>query len=185
MPDYLLPCSCGQKTRVANAQAGGQVACVCGKSLAVPTLRGLRELDLAPPMKDAVQRAGWSRQQGTVFATGLLIAAVGLYMVAYYSWKYAQLTVQGSHLLVDRTQDVLKASSAEVGSLSPAKMLEEWNKEKEEGLGEKYTPIWVTAKATISQYVSRIQAGAVAAAAGVLVAAAAMFVGRRPGMVKS
>jgi hypothetical protein len=180
MPDYLLPCSCGQKVRVANAQAGGQVTCVCGKSLAVPTLRGLRELEFAPAVKDPGRRAGWSRQQGAAFAVGLLIAAVGLYVATYYSWRYAQLTVQGSHLLVDRTDDVVKATDEAISSLSPVSMLEAWNKEKEEGLGEQSTPIWVTAKATIDLYLSRIKAGAIAALCGILVAAGSLFVGRQP-----
>ena len=50
---FLLPCSCGQKVRVGNAQAGAGVRCVCGKSLTVPTLRGLRELESAPPDENA------------------------------------------------------------------------------------------------------------------------------------
>ena len=181
---YLLPCSCGQKTRVANAQAGGQVACVCGKLISVPTLRGLRDLELAPPNQTGRAEPGWSRIQGIVFVIGLLIAAVGLYFVAYYSWRYAQLTVQGSHWFVDRTEDVVKSLSAEVSAMSPASMLDEWAKVKLEGLGEPSKPIWVTAKETIDQYKSRIMAGAITLSAGALLAVCALFLGRAPSLSK-
>jgi len=44
MPDYLLPCVCGQQTHVSIVQAGQSVRCVCGAPLQVPNLRELREL---------------------------------------------------------------------------------------------------------------------------------------------
>src|SRR3954466_947072 len=88
---YLLPCTCGQKVRIANAQAGGKVACGCGKSLAVPTLRGLRELELAPPETRSAASPGWSRVHGGFFASGLLIATLGFVVVAYSLFRYTQI----------------------------------------------------------------------------------------------
>jgi hypothetical protein len=179
MPDYLLPCSCGQKHRVVTAQAGGNVSCTCGKSLPVPTLRGLRDLEIAPPAQATKTRPGWNRTQGYTFVLGLLIAAVGIYLIAYYSWRYAQLTVQGSAYLVDRTDDVVQGLSEEVSSMTPAALFDEWAKTKEEGLGEQHKPIWVTAKETIARYLFRIQAGAITLAAGLLLAITALFLGRQ------
>jgi hypothetical protein len=177
MPDHLLACSCGQKVRVANAQAGGQVACNCGKLLSVPTLRGLRDLELAPPLEVAGKKPGWTRLQGITFVLGLLIAAVGLYLIAFYSWRYAQLTVQGSDWLVDRTDDVVRAQEAQINSMSAASLFDEWAKVKEEGLGEQSKPIWVTAKEQIARYVFRMQAGAAALIIGALLAIGALFLG--------
>src|SRR5262245_41381266 len=42
--DYLLPCTCGQSVTVTEGSAGAQVKCVCGRTLTVPSLGGLREL---------------------------------------------------------------------------------------------------------------------------------------------
>jgi len=88
---YLLPCSCGQSTQVATAQAGGEVVCSCGQRLHVPTMRGIRELQLAPPGKTAKNAPGWSRVHGTIFATGLVAAVVGLSIIAVCSLQYARI----------------------------------------------------------------------------------------------
>lgn len=42
---YLLPCSCGQKIAVESSQAGQSILCSCGKSMEVPTMKGLRQLE--------------------------------------------------------------------------------------------------------------------------------------------
>jgi hypothetical protein len=47
MPDYLLPCACGQQTRVTGVQAGKTVRCACGQPLVVPSMRELRTLPRA------------------------------------------------------------------------------------------------------------------------------------------
>src|SRR5262249_39770102 len=130
---YLLPCSCGQKVRVANSQAGGQVTCICGKSLGVPTLRGLRELELAPAELQE-RSAGWNRVQGTIFAGGLFVAAIGATLVAFYLLKYAQLHQSG--WAQDRSADFTRAMTAPIDALTPEKALEMWNQEiLAEGLG--------------------------------------------------
>jgi len=173
---YLLPCSCGQKTRITAAQAGAEVACVCGKSLSVPTLRGLRELEVAPPEVSGRTRPGWSPVHGALFATGLLIAAAGLSMVTYSLWRYTQLASSG--LSADRSGDVVRFESANIDKLTPLQMLAAWSELKEEGLGEKQTPIWVVAKEKIRGYQFWMSCGGGAFAAGVLLAVAALFVGR-------
>jgi hypothetical protein len=173
---YLLPCSCGQKMRVAAAQAGGQLKCGCGKSLSVPTLRGLRELELAPPETPARKRPGWSPVHGALFASGLLVAATGLALVTYSLWRYTQLASSG--LSADRSGDVVKFESANIDKLTPLQMLNAWSELKEEGLGEKQTPIWVVAKEKIRGYQFWMTCGGGAFVAGVLLSVTALFVGR-------
>ena len=70
---YLLPCSCGEPTRVSPSQAGGKVTCACGITLDAPPLRQLRELPLAD--EDDRTTAGWGFRQGFVTA-GVVLAAL-------------------------------------------------------------------------------------------------------------
>jgi len=44
---YLLPCSCGEKVAVESTQAGQNILCSCGKTMEVPTMQGLRQLEQA------------------------------------------------------------------------------------------------------------------------------------------
>jgi hypothetical protein len=171
---YLLPCSCGQKVRVANSQAGGQVACGCGNRLPVPTLRGLRELEIAPTDVPKRSRAGWSRLHGAFFATGLLAAAVGFVLITLFLWRYSQLV----GLSTDRTDDVVQAESTQIDNFTAVQLLTAWSELVEQGLGEKQTPIWIAAKETIRGYLMWVSVGAGAIVAGILLSVATLFVGR-------
>src|SRR4051812_15575201 len=119
---FLLPCSCGQKVRVANAQAGGQVGCVCGKSLNVPTLRGIRQLEPAPVEAQGKAAPTWSRVHGALFACGLLLAGVGLFLVSTYLWRYAQ--IGAAQLAVDHSAEVTSAMAGQIDKLTPVQALE-------------------------------------------------------------
>ena len=54
---YELTCTCGAKHAVTVSQAGQSLACSCGNSLAIPTLRGLKELPVAEPTAAVKGRA--------------------------------------------------------------------------------------------------------------------------------
>src|SRR5262245_34237171 len=136
---FLLPCSCGQKVRVAIAQAGEQVACVCGNRRAVPTMRGIRQLEPAPPEAATKTIPGWSRVHGAFFALGLVAAAVGVVLMAFYGLRYARAVDFG----VDRTEETIKAVSAGIDKLSPTDALKEWTDTVREGIGPRETPPWV------------------------------------------
>jgi hypothetical protein len=163
---YLLPCTCGQKTPVSVAQAGGHVMCVCGEKLAVPTLRGLRQLELAPAVAVS-PKAGWSRIQGAVFASGLTVAAIGIVLLAMSGLQYGQIV--GFGMTQDRTQDVLRTQQADIEQLSPTQALAEWHKVVGEGLGEQEEPPWSKFKRLAASHVIRIKVGAVAVIGGILV----------------
>ncbi len=89
MPSYLLPCTCGQKTRVSTAEAGRSVHCVCGARLDVPSMRELRELAPAEPVaasRRARSMAAWSNRHRVAFV--LLLAALGcLTLVGYLALR--------------------------------------------------------------------------------------------------
>lgn len=172
---YLLPCSCGQKVRVANAQAGGQVACRCGNRLAVPTLRGLRELEPAPADVQAV-KPGWSPLHGAFFATGIAIATLGVAIFGYSLWRYAQL----AGLSIDRSGDVVEFESANIDKLSAVQMISAWSELLDEGLGEKQKPIWIAAKEKLREYRIWMISGGGAVAIGAALSIATLFVCRPP-----
>ena len=174
MPQYLLPCTCGQKVRVANAQAGGQVQCVCGQRLSVPTLRGLRSLEPAPPEANVKAAAGWSRLHGAVFAAALLVATGGAAIAVYHGWRYLQVMPFAK----DYSPDVIRAEAAHIDELSPVETLTHWSKLVEEGLGPKDPFLWTKAQESAKGLQWWIRLGGELVAGGVLVALATLVVGR-------
>jgi hypothetical protein len=170
---YLLPCSCGHKTPVSVAQAGGQVACVCGNSLPVPTLRGLRELEIAPAAV-VEKKAGWSRTHGAVFATGLTVAAIGVVLRALSVLQYGQIV--GFGMTKDRTEDVLRSQQADIEGMSPTQVLAEWRKDVEDGLGEPEEPPWSKFKRLAANKMSWIKFGSAAVIGGILISLITLLV---------
>jgi hypothetical protein len=180
---YLLPCSCGQHVRVASAQAGGQVTCACGQHLSVPTLRGLRQLALAPPEIQGPAAGSWGKAHGVLFASGLLIAGVGVFLISTYLFRYAQIRyaqVGGKGLTVDRSAEVTTAMAGEIDKLTPVQALDLWKTEVlTEGLGQAQKPLWIAAKERLAEYARWMKIGGIVLAAGVLLSVVTLFVGRR------
>jgi hypothetical protein len=86
---YLLPCSCGKKTVVDSGQAGLSLRCSCGAELAVPTMRGLSQLERAegPPAdrrQYAAPQSTWGARQALIFL-GLIIM-LGALLPAGLAW---------------------------------------------------------------------------------------------------
>ncbi len=85
MPEYLLPCECGEHTIVSTAQAGETVRCVCGNELQVPTMRGLQELE---PLERATagdaKAESWDDRHRVAFL--LVLGALTCVGVAIYLW---------------------------------------------------------------------------------------------------
>jgi hypothetical protein len=134
---YLIPCSCGQKVRVELGQAGSQVRCVCGNALAVPSIRGLRQLETeSKPAKRP--QAAWSPIRGTIFSASLFIGVVSLAAAAYYGYLF-----YGSRPLDDPAKRVARDQEVHIDSLSPLDSLAEFRLQEQEGLGEPQTPFWV------------------------------------------
>ena len=142
MAQYLLPCTCGEKVRVEAAQAGGQVACACGKTLSVPTLRGLRALEEAPADAAAAKRAAdrrWSPLQGILFSSGLLVTVIALGVVAYAFWQYVQATPYTRDVSPELTQ----LNSDIVDEIPAPDALDEFFHLRDEGLGQPTVMPWV------------------------------------------
>jgi len=170
---YLLPCACGQKLRVAPAQAGGQVSCGCGQSLTVPTLRGLKALEPAPDKPLSPTAPGWSAIHGLVFSLSLVVAAAGLVTAAYYLWLYSAVQQH----TVDYTEQWI-AESAPVDTLTPVQALQVWKDNVESGLHQELTPSWVAARAAAAHYLFWVKVGGCLLAGGLLPAIATLYIGR-------
>jgi hypothetical protein len=84
MTTYLVTCDCGKKLPVEIGQAGGQVVCECGASVAVPPLRQLRHLPTAEPaVSEKKPAAAWDIRKGV--ASACLVVAVILAGLAGWS----------------------------------------------------------------------------------------------------
>ncbi len=81
---YLLSCPCGKKVPVETTQAGQTVECECGRSLEVPTLKGLRELEqVAVEAPSGPKGAAWGSRQAVVLV-GIVVTLIGIALVAYF-----------------------------------------------------------------------------------------------------
>jgi hypothetical protein len=173
MPQYLLPCTCGEKVRVEPAQAGGQIACQCGKLLTVPTLRGLRALAEAPPDQSTVVRGNvrkWSKLQGAMFSIGLLVAVVSLGIVAYTFVEYWQATPYTR----DMTPEINEFEGQAIEQLSAIEAYDLFVQMRDEGLGEAGTPPWVQVQKLVAEQRALMIGSGIAAAIGILSVVAAL-----------
>ena len=173
---YLLPCSCGQKLRVAVAQAGEQLTCGCGKTHVVPTLRGMRQLEMAPLETTSKKTLAWTPVHGAIFSLSLLAVAAGLAIATYFIWRSSQV----SGFTPDRSSEVVKQDWERIDKLSPEETLNEWTETTASGIGKEVTPVWVAARQALVSYRRWITAGTLAAAVGLIAAVGTLFVGRSP-----
>ena len=159
------------------------MTCACGQRLSVPTLRGLRQLSLAPPESPGRSVATWGRVHGVLFASGLLIASVGVFLVSTYLFRYAQIRyaqVGGKRLTVDRSAEVTTAMASEIDKLTPVRALDLWNTEVlTEGLGQAQKPLWIAAKERLAQYATWMKIGGAVLTAGLLLSITTLYIGRR------
>ena len=173
MAQYLLPCKCGQKVRVETAQAGGQVLCSCGQSLAVPTLRGLRALEEAPPDQTTLKRSAgrrWSPLQGGLFSAGLLVMVIALAVLAYNFWQYVQATPYTR----DPSSQITEIEGRVIDEIPPADALDEFFRMREEGLGQPTVMPWVQWQNFVAERRTLMIGAGIAAAIGLAALIAAL-----------
>lgn len=81
---YLLPCPCGEKIAVEIGQAGQRIVCSCGQTLEVPTMQGIRKLEIS------ADSLGEPRRTSSLGGVGIGIALLGCLILgsggAYASW---------------------------------------------------------------------------------------------------
>jgi hypothetical protein len=172
---YLLPCACGRRLEIDAGQAGTQIDCSCGQTLSVPSVRGLRQLEIvAEPAAVDSPPATWNPVRGAIFSLGLLLAASALIFTAvnfYWFWQYRRLA--------DPAEFALKMSYDEVDRMGPDEAVGTFRNEESTGLGVPYPPPWVEYDKIHDESGKRAILGLVIAGAG-LVASAGSMLGRSP-----
>jgi hypothetical protein len=118
MPRYLLSCDCGNAVSVDVGQAGGHVACSCGKTLEVPTLRLLRHLP-TEPSKSELPRKSWNLRAGVVAAllTPAILLGIAALMIRLSEPTVPPFDLQGMH----------EQNLKEVDRMAPAEWFQMWS----------------------------------------------------------
>ena len=173
---YLLPCTaCGEKTQVDARQAGETVTCRCGERLAVPTLRGLRDLERAADQPAAAPvKAKWSPLQGILFSLGLLVAVLAGGMAVRHFVAYASV----QQYTVDRTAEVDDDFEQLIDNMTITESLEAWNDLRAGSLGSDHLPPWHAAQQYSAAQWRSATIWSVVASAGVAAVIAALLLGR-------
>jgi hypothetical protein len=167
MKKYLLPCECGQNVEVDAGQAGLAVTCACGKTLEVPTMRGLSALPVAESRVEAdgaPARAAWGPGQGLMFL-GTIAAISGVIALGVVFQTRPKWTVQAEHI------------TAHVDQLTPAQLLERWH-DLRKGLSAADDPVRQRYEADWSTYRRRLTMSAIPLGLGILMLAGGFALSR-------
>jgi hypothetical protein len=115
---YLIECECGAQHAVTTHQAGAELPCGCGKTVAVPRLRELQKLPLESAVPTAVVPSSRWTAGHSLGLAGLVLALLSLAgaLWAHYSIRpleeYQQLVGEHSTRMVDHWLD--EASPADL-----------------------------------------------------------------------
>lgn len=134
---YELTCTCGAKHAVTVSQAGQSLICSCGNSLAIPTLRGLKELPVAQPAATQSVRA---IDQPTVARPsiwiGVLVTIFFLAMPVAIFYGYSRWTLDTS--LTEESERSAAFEAFDQGD--PAILSEAWEQFSSTALGPPNKP---------------------------------------------
>lgn len=172
---YLLPCSCGQNVLVEPRQAGGQVRCICGKELSVPTLRGLKQLKPATTGGESASRAAttrpWNPVRGAVFTSGLVLTFLSLLVIAVTLFQYTRV----SGYTEDQSSQIHQLEAGQIDEFTLDQSIEAFKLLRDEGLDEGPPPYWVVAKEMVTSQWRWIAWASAVAVLGVVMSLAAVF----------
>lgn len=134
MSSHLLDCPCGKPLTVDSSLAGGQIACeACGKTVDVPSLRGLKSLPLADtPSNDAPQKkTATSRETNTVRNLGgiILLFSIGA-LILLIAFRLRAITGYTA-------EDAISFREQQIDSLNPVETWQLWGQMNEFGLGSR------------------------------------------------
>ena len=118
---YLLRCDCGRDLEISECQAGQELACCCGKTLLIPTLRRMRALpQVAPTPAASGVSNSWTVQRGVMFSLGALLLLTCLPTLAYVGWQRSRIDLSPPDLnKIEYDHDI--------DALSPVDTLELWD----------------------------------------------------------
>ncbi len=168
--DYLLSCDCGPEFTLNPSQAGQEIPCACGKSLSVPTLRGLSQLPRATKEENtpakAVGKRQWAGWQGPVIAAAFAGFLISLGCAGWFGLQRSM--VDTSYTI----ESEIEAGDELFDTYSPEELSLVWNNYEEVGLGPKDPPdffLWNLYAADRTKYAAI--SGSIAAVSGLIVVA--------------
>lgn len=171
---YLLPCECGQATSIEPSQAGQKIACQCGATLVVPSMRAVRELepDASQP-ETASKRPQWNPTAGLIFAVGAFFAMLGILAGSFGAYQQMQLQMPPP------PQEMIDLWISEIDASSPDRLWEIWNETLDQGLGDYNASPFIIVRRR-ARFFQRLQwAGFGVAGVGLLILGSAAFFRRR------
>ena len=163
---YLLPCACGQKLRVRTRQAGEEVTCQCGAVVHVPTMRGLRQLEMAKDT-EAVVAPPRSMLQGPIFAIGMLLLFAGC-MILAASLIWPPVVLQYNVHEAGLTEAEIIRSNTPVEELGAYDLYEEFTTLRDKRAREQTNFAQAIFEAALYSQNSRLLTGGVIAGIGAL-----------------
>lgn len=130
--DHLLTCSCGKEFTVSRSQAGQEITCDCGQTLAVPTLRGFSDLPTAGEVETTPAAwGGWRGPAMAIFSAICLIALVA----------GARFLLQGMAVDTSYTAESEVAAANEIfDSYGADELSMVWDHFETNGIGPKVRP---------------------------------------------
>ncbi|MEZ6134317.1 MAG: hypothetical protein R3C53_05330 [Pirellulaceae bacterium] len=136
--DHLLICECGNEIPVSRSQAGQELPCECGRTVKVPTLRGLSAL---PTVENSVKSSTvdstgskWAGWRGSLFALAIctiLVSGIFTGTCLYYRW-----TINTDYT----TEDFIAEGDRFYDSLNPVELSLSWNDFQKFNIGQKMPP---------------------------------------------
>ncbi len=142
---HLLTCECGREITVTRKQAGQQLACVCGLTLQVPTLRGFSELPVAPAAATETAQArlpaeqassAWSGWRGPAIAAASVVFLVAGFATARF--LYHRFAVDPSYTAAEE----IVAGNEFFDKSHPEELSYVWNDYQKLRLGPKDRPLF-------------------------------------------
>ncbi len=121
MARYLLPCTCGRKTPVEPRQAGETIPCDCGKTLEVPTMLAMGQLEPASP------EAGWDTSPATWGANQIMALLGGTLLFGAILLATTMFLTRPR----ERTPEMLREAAR---ADTPVQSLEMWHYLRSNGL---------------------------------------------------
>ena len=152
--------------------------------MAIPSMRGLKSLEMEqvadPPGARTRAAQGWGVFRGLAFSLGMLLLAICLGLLG---WSGAQLRNLKKYR-VDETEKVVEFNAAQLDTLLPEQLLDEWLRMSHDGLVEGKIDIrllWIEAERVSEPYRKQQYAGFLVGGCGLVLILGALLIPRLGG----
>lgn len=132
---HLFTCPCGESFPVSAAQAGQSIECPhCNDSVALPTLRELKQLPSTQAAKETAPARGWSSSQGVLFSIVFAFLLASLCMSAWSTYRWLQIEKPPT------TTEMIAIGEEEIAKQDAPQLHEFWVNYGKPGMGTRRLP---------------------------------------------